>query len=217
MTNLNLGGNEFKNVKNIIFDLGGVIVDIDFHLTINAFKKLGIEEFDKIFTQFKQSVLFDKLDKGLVTPDEFRKGIRDITGVAISDIDFDKAWNAMLLDIPAKRIQVLQDLKSKYATFLLSNTNEIHLDFFFNKVKKEHRINEFASLFHKAYYSCRIGMRKPDAEIYSNVLIENNLIPSETLFIDDLDLNVEAAKSLGIHGYIMKKTDELSVLFKENI
>lgn len=192
--------NILSGIKNVIFDLGGVILNIDYQRTIERFKKLGINDFDKIYSQFKQTDLFDKYDKGLVQPKEFRERLTQFASQEIDDADFDNAWNAMLLDIPEERIEVLKKIRKHFNTYLLSNTNEIHLEFFFNYIKQAHGINNFEELFNKVYYSCRIEMRKPDLEIYQKVLNDNKLNPEETLFIDDTKLNTDAAISIGIRG-----------------
>jgi glucose-1-phosphatase len=213
MTNLIVGGKEFPKVRNLIFDLGGVIVNIDYQLTIHEFEKLGFENFDEIFGQLHQSHVFDKYDKGLISPSEFRQELRNASHLDISDDAFDKAWNAMILDLPEKRIQLLRNLRKDYTTFLLSNTNEIHLDYFFDFARRTLNITEFSSLFHKAYYSCRMGMRKPDPGIYQRVLNENRLVASETLFIDDTQANLDAAQKIGLQCYCMPKGEDLTNVF----
>ncbi|MDR4987474.1 MAG: hypothetical protein RG741_01385 [Bacteroidales bacterium] len=115
-----------NTVKNIIFDLGGVLLNIDYGLTIAAFKKLGVEDFDGFFTQAAQHKVFDRFDTGHVTPGEFRDRLRRLSGLNLSDRQIDDAWNAMLLDMPADRIKLLQKVRRNYRIFLLSNTNAIH-------------------------------------------------------------------------------------------
>lgn len=215
MGNLILGRKTYTNIKNIIFDLGGVIVNVDFKATIDAFSSLGFKNFDKVYSQFQQNPLFDLNDKGLVTPDEFRIGLMQAAGINISYKEFDQAWNAMIKELPLKRIELLKKLKTQYNTFLLSNTNAIHMDFFFNRTQKETGIESFSSLFHKPYYSYNIGMRKPDEEIYQKVLNENNLIPSETLFIEDTLHNIKTAELLGINTYHISHSEDIAELFKD--
>ena len=190
-----------QSIKNIIFDLGGVILNIDYRLTIDAFKNLGLSNFEEMFTQAQQVGLFDQLDKGLVTPAQFREGLRQISGVALSDKQIDDAWNAMLLDFPTKRLEVLMSVKNHYKTFLLSNTNAIHIEEYNKILQQTFGVGNLSVFFDKEYYSHIINMRKPDAETFEIILKENNLNASETLFIDDTQQHVEGAKKLGILAY----------------
>ncbi len=189
------------NIKNIIFDLGGVILNIDYHLTIDAYKNLGITDFESMFTQAQQVGLFDLLDKGLVTPAQFRDGLRQISGLALTDKQIDDAWNAMLLDFQPSKLNVLKGVKGHYRTFLLSNTNAIHIDEYNKILHNTFGFENLSVFFDKEYYSHLIHMRKPDAEAFEIILKENNLNPSETLFIDDTLQHVEGARKLGILAY----------------
>lgn len=215
-----MGGQIFKEkyligIKNIIFDLGGVIIGIDYHSTINRFKEIGVSNFDKMFGQFKQTELFDLYEKGLISPENFRESIKNISGISIQNDLFDNAWNAMILELPLRNIQLLRNLKKHYNTFLFSNTNEIHLDYFFNYVEQKLEVRDFESLFNKAYYSCRMNKRKPDIDSFQVILDENGLHASETLFIDDTIINIEGALKAGIKTYHLQKGEEICELFSE--
>jgi putative hydrolase of the HAD superfamily len=190
-----------KPLKNIIFDLGGVILNIDYHLTINAFKSLGIENFEEIFTQAKQVGIFDQLDKGIISPAQFREGIREISPVALTDSQIDWAWNALLLDFPPQRLDILRNVRKYYKTFLLSNTNAIHIEEYNKTLHRTCGVDNLSVFFDKVYYSHIINMRKPDAEAFEIILHENKLNPAETLFIDDSIQHIEGAKKLGIIAY----------------
>lgn len=215
MRDLILGEKRFENVKNIVFDLGGVIVNIDYQLTILKFKEAGIPDFDKVYGQYSQSELFDKFDKGTATPDEFRKGLQKIAKTHLSDKVFDNAWNTMIRQLPEENLKLLLKVKNKYQTFLLSNTNEIHLEFFFKYLKETFNIKSFNDYFNNVHYSCRMGMRKPDLEIYNKVTEINKLNPIETLFIDDTTINVDTAIEAKWQGYYMPKGKLISDVFNE--
>jgi len=204
------------NIKNIIFDLGGVILNIDYHLTIDAFVKLGFEDFDAVFTQAKQTGIFDKLDKGLVSPEEFRNGVRELSGKPFTDTQIDDAWNTLLLDFPIERLKLLEKIRDQYRTFLLSNTNQIHCDVYSNDLYRVYGVNDLSHFFEKVYYSHQIHMRKPDKEAYQLILEENKLNPEETLFIDDTEQHIEGAKAVGINAYHLKLKDGETIeeLFK---
>lgn len=188
-----------KNYKNIIFDLGGVILNIDYSLTESAFVDLGIKDFEKLFSQAKQKHLFDLFDKGAISPADFRNEIKKHLNSHLQNDVIDEAWNAMLLDLPKPRLDFLQKIKTTHRTFLLSNTNQIHIDSFHNYLKTHFGLDNLLGYFEKVYFSYEIGMRKPDAEIFKLVLEENNLNPQETLFIDDSLQHIEGAAKTGIN------------------
>ena len=204
-------------IKNIIFDYGKVIINLDFDLTRIAFEKEGVKNFNSLFTEFSQHPFFHLFDCGLISEEEFRMHLRTATGLELSDAVIDKCWNAMLMDIPLHRMKYLDELKKSYNTFLLSNTNSIHLNFISNYLQKEFQLNDISEKFNKAYYSCRVGMRKPDEKIYQLVLQENNLVAEETLFLDDSAVNVETAEQLGINVILMMPGDEIENKIKDFI
>lgn len=203
-------------IKNIIFDLGGVILNIDYIRTINIFKEYGINNFDEIYNQARQTKLFDKLDKGEITPADFRNEVRKLNPAThLTDEQIDQAWNAMLLDMPVERLDVLLALKSHYRTFLLSNTNEIHVPEFSGIVKKTIDKNDLSDFFEKAYYSNEMGMRKPNTDIYQFVLDKHGLAAYETLFIDDTIQNIEGAQKAGLHAYHLTNGETIDILFAD--
>jgi len=205
-------------IKNIIFDLGGVILNIDYNLTSEAFKRLGVNNFDQVYSQAKQSDLFDDLEVGKISAFEFRNKIREICKSDISDNNIDKAWNAMLLDLPAYRIEILKKAAKNYKTFLLSNTNEIHLMEYSKQLQNEYGIESLDNLFKRAYYSHEIGLRKPNVDIFAFVTKAQNLKAEETLFIDDSIQHIKGAMKFGLKTYFMdrSKNIELKDIFKKN-
>jgi putative hydrolase of the HAD superfamily len=201
------------NTKNIIFDLGGVILNIDYRLTSQAFQNLGLSDFDEKYSQAKQSHLFDRLETGKITPEDFRKKLKAYFSQTVSDTDMDNAWNAMLLDLPKQRIDLLKQLSKNYRLFLLSNTNIIHYRAYSAYLKQTFGKMIFDEIFEKQYLSFEIGMRKPDKQIFELVLNENNLRPSETLFIDDSIQHVEGAAKTGINAYHLQPTETIINVF----
>lgn len=188
-----------NHINTIIFDLGGVLFDIDYKLTREAFRKLGsTADFDTIYSQQKQAGVFDEFEKGNISPAQFREELRKWLPGTVTDKQIDKAWNALLIGFPPEKAQLLNKLKKKYNLFLLSNTNEIHLPEVRNMIGKVDAPGAFGNIFIKEYYSCRMGLRKPNKLIYERVVIENNLNPSATLFVDDLIQNIEGAKLTGL-------------------
>jgi len=204
-----------EGIKNIIFDLGGVIINLDTQRTINAMSELTGKNFDQFYSQSRQSELFNFLDKGQLSENDFFERLKkELSYKGGSDLLLE-AWNAMLLDVPEKRLDVLVEMKHNYNTFLLSNTCESHIDAFEAELYREHGVKNFNDYFDKVYYSCRVGLRKPDKEIFELVLRENNLIPEETVFIDDTIQHVQAAGSLGINSYLLQKNMEVGDLLKQ--
>lgn len=189
---------DLNQIRNIIFDLGGVIINIDYGKSIEHLQKLCKNNCNIAFSQKEQSHLFDVYETGVSSSEEFRDHLRQAYHIDAADEQIDDAWNAMLLDIPKERIDLLLELGKKYRIFLLSNTNAIHLKRFNEIVAHSFTIPSLDSLFEKSYYSHLVGKRKPDAAIFEQVLAENGLERSETLFIDDSIQHIESAKSIAI-------------------
>ncbi|HEY4797981.1 MAG TPA: HAD family phosphatase [Bacteroidia bacterium] len=193
------------SVKNIIFDFGGVILNIDNKLAEKSFERLGLKKFDQLYSQAAQKELFDELETGLISPDMFRKKIRNYISSDVSDLQIDNAWNSMLLDLPEERIELLEKLKPKYRLFLLSNTNEIHFAKFSAYMRNKFRRDLFSGLFEKAYLSFEVKMRKPNVAIFEHVLNQSGLKGDETLFIDDSFQHIEGAKKVGLRAVFLEK------------
>jgi len=187
-----------QGIKHIIFDLGGVILNIDCQLTDKAFTELGVKNFKELYSQFKGSSLFNGLETGHVSTEEFLEAMHKHVPATVTDEQLKTAWNAMLLDFPVQRLQLLQQLRQHYGLYLLSNTNAIHLEEFNRLLLESRGIPSLSSFFDRAYYSHEMGQRKPDKEAYQMVLDENGLMAAETLFIDDLAQNIEGAKAVGL-------------------
>ena len=187
-----------KEIKNIVFDLGGVILNIDYHKTAQAFNSLGCENFDEIYSQKQQKGLFDEFETGQIPSQEFINEILRVLPLGIEPKEVVDAWNAMLLNLPQERIDRLESLSQTHRIFLLSNTNQIHEEAFTKIIQNENGIKSFNHLFEKVYFSHYIGMRKPNREVFDFVLRENGLNPSETLFIDDSPQHLVGAEKAGI-------------------
>ncbi len=206
-----------SNYKNIIFDLGGVIINIDYDLTTKAFEALNLNNFDDLFSQARQTQLFDRYEKGMISSAEFKAELNKYGDDSLDAETIERCWNAMLLDLPGERLDLLKKIKTTHRTFLLSNTNEIHIDSINNYLQKTFGIADLSGYFEKMYLSYKVRMRKPDAEIFELLLKENNLLPEETLFIDDSIQHIEAAKKLGIQTYWLDvKKESIVELFKWN-
>ncbi|KAJ3274440.1 hypothetical protein HDV01_003044 [Terramyces sp. JEL0728] len=198
-----------KGTKNIIFDLGGVFIDVDYSKTKSAFESLGIHNFDNIFTQNSSTLLFKQLEIGQIQPLEFYSLFRKEAQLDITDKQIQDAWNGMLGEWFIDQLGFVETLP--YRIFLFSNTNEIHHDFFIDSLNNR---KDLVVVFEKVYYSHTYGQRKPDLVSFSGILKENGLEPSETVFIDDSQKNVEAARKVGIHGIYLKPPQKVSSLFQ---
>ena len=202
---------KLKKIKHIIFDLGGVILNIDYHLTVAAFKKIGISNSKFFYSKKNQNKIFNDIETGKISESMFLENIRNLTKKAkIQDVK--KAWNSMLLDLPRERVNSIKKLQNRYSIFLLSNTNQIHITALKNKIGKK-RWHEFTSIFNKIYLSHETGFRKPDQKSFQYILEEQKLNPKDVLFIDDSFQHTEAAKQLGIKCHYLKKGEDIITLF----
>lgn len=185
-------------IKNIIFDLGGVILDIDYQKTITAFEGLGFYDFNTHYTQAKQAGIFDDFEEGRISAQAFITHLKPMLPKDVCDSQIQSAWNALLLDWSHEKIEFIKSLKNKYKLFLFSNTNAIHKACFEQTLRDQIGLHSLDELFHKSYYSHEFGMRKPHPESFQRILDENGLLAQETLFIDDSIQHVEGANNAGL-------------------
>ncbi len=204
--------NNESKIHNIIFDFGGVILNISHKNLEDAFHNLGIDNFDYLFSQAVQNELFQKFEKGEILPLEFRNEVRKMTGIEVEDDVLDYTWNRIIGDYPRHRIHLLKQIRPNYKLFLFSNTNVIHYTYYIQKFRNEFGY-EFSSLFDNAYWSFRMGKRKPDAASFQAILNQEKLVPDETLFIDDSAQNIAAAAQLGLLTFHLKEGMDVSDIF----
>lgn len=185
----------------IIFDLGGVILDIDISKTNEAFRALGFEKIDDYFGLGHAGYFFRDYEEGTIADDEFVNKVRQKIGEQVSEEEVIGAWNALLGEFPEDRIRYLEKLKEHYRLFLFSNTNGLHLKAFKKIFERSFAGRNLDELFEKAYYSHLEGFRKPDSKGFHHIVKENNLEPRKTIFVDDALVNVEAARKAGLKGF----------------
>lgn len=204
---------DLTNIKNIIFDLGNVLLNLNFEASITAFQKLGLGD-DIVNNQHAYAdPVFYELEVGKITPAEFRERVRTVLkNHNCSDKQIDDAWSAMIKDIPPRRVKKLQELGKKYEIYLFSNTNEIHIKKLLREFKKEHNI-EFPSLFKKVYYSHEIHDRKPNLSSFEKVIQLSGVNPEESLFVDDLEKNIIGAREAGLQTFWLKEGMEMAEVF----
>ena len=202
-----------KNIKNIVFDLGGVLVDLDFKSAINGLQKAGFANVKEQLMAFDRDGIFQKFELGEISADEFRASIRENSNVSLTDEEVDSLWNLMLLEIPREKLELILDLRSKYMVYLLSNTNSIHWDYVCKNAfnYRGFRVNDY---FEKTFLSFEMHLAKPDKAIFEKMLEDANLLAEETLFIDDSEANCKAAAEVGIHAHHYHIGDDLSKIFE---
>ncbi|MEX0636229.1 MAG: HAD family phosphatase [Ferruginibacter sp.] len=201
-----------NQIRNIIFDLGGVLLNINYQKTAEAFEQLGFQQFNSMYTQYTADEVFGKLETGNISNKDFYNSLLAKAAQPISEKDVEIAWNAMLLDFRIESLAKLRQLKQDYQLFLLSNTNDIHYKAFqtiFTQSTGEATIDHY---FHKAYYSHKVGLRKPNADNYQFVAADAGLKPTETLFIDDSYNNIAAAASLGFQTHLLLEGEKIETL-----
>ena len=202
-----------KNIKTIIFDLGAVILNISYQNTIDEFEKLGIKNAKSFYSKKSQANLFNQIEIGKISEIDFlaelQKRMPNANLKQIKD-----AWNAMLLDLPEKRVNLIRKLKHNFSIILMSNTNAIHISALKSKLGiKDY--NKFYNLFDKVYYSHKIGLRKPHAKAFKLILNENKLIANEVLFIDDSPQHIKGAEEIGIKTYHLSENEDINNLFAD--
>ena len=196
-------------IKNILFDLGGVLYDIRYQNVPEAFARLGFTDFDTHFTQAAQSGPIDLFEEGKISVPEFRDYIRTLTDAPMTDQQIDDAWNAIIIDVPEYRIKMLEELESQYNLYLFSNTNQLNCDKFSELLSKKFGYNIFERYFKKYFFSHEIHLRKPKVEAFQFVLSEAGINPDETLFIDDTVRHIEGARQTGLHTYLLPKGEDV--------
>ena len=204
------------NLKNIIFDLGNVLFSIDYKKTQQAFEKLGYNNFAEMYSQFAADALFEKLETGTITNAAFYAKMIDSHGGTVTEEQINTAWNCMLVNWRTKSLYFLDNLSKKYKIYLLSNTNDIHLQEVIKLLKEQTGRESIDELFTVAYYSHKINYRKPNADIFEFVLKDAGLNASETLFIDDLENNIETAAKLGFKTYQLPEGETIEELDYES-
>ncbi len=186
-------------IKNLMFDLGGVIMDIKRENAVDALKGIGLRNAGEMLGIYGQKGIFLALEKGEITPAEFRTELRKEIDGTVTDEQIDEAFGKFLIGIPENRLLQLEELKKSYNIYLLSNTNPI---MWYNII-----LDEFKKTGHNIIYyfddliaSFDVRAYKPDAEIFLKAAEKFRIKPSETLFYDDSLANVKAAEALGFAG-----------------
>ncbi|MDR1719292.1 MAG: HAD family phosphatase [Dysgonamonadaceae bacterium] len=201
-----------QKFKNIVFDLGGVIITLDHQEALRRFKEIGVERIEEFLDPYLQKGIFLDLEAGRLSKQAFYEALRNETGKNLSDAEIDYGWLGFIKDVPVEKLTMLETLRKNYKLYLLSNTNPVVMTWAhspaFSSFGKS--IDEY---FDKLYLSFEIGMLKPDRKIFEFVIEDSGINPAETLFIDDGVRNIEAAKQCGMNVYLAKNGEDLHHLF----
>lgn len=197
-----------KKIDALLFDLGGVLIDVNYHKTIDAFAQLGVQNPSNLYNQFGQNQLFDQYEKGEVSSKFFLEKLKTLTKIDTIESDIVTAWNAMIGDFPNEKLDFIADLSQHNPCFLLSNTNEIHLKKAIENLQKT-AFKNLDDLFIKCYYSHIIGKRKPEVETFKWVVDQMGIEASKVLFIDDSPQHIEGAKKAGLQVIYYKEASDL--------
>jgi putative hydrolase of the HAD superfamily len=203
-----------EGIKNLLFDFGGVIVGLDKSAAVKRFKEIGANSIEDYLNEFRQTGIFLELEEGKISLDEFHNKFRDTFGENISDEEIDSGWMSFLTYIPEYKLELLDQLRKTYKVYLLSNTNPV--------ISKWAHSKEFSpsgrpidSYFDKCYLSFEIGCAKPEAGIYEFVISDSGINPSETLFFDDGQSNLDAAAKFGFKTRLVNQEEDLRKIFEK--
>jgi len=200
-----------KSVSTLIFDLGGVIINLDLPRCIQNIKKLGVPTIESYLSNFGQKEFFLQFEKGDIDTIAFRNEIRKLCDRELSDNEIDDAWCSFLVDIPTERLELLEKLRSKYKLLLLSNSNPLHVEVSVANalIGTGKTIRDY---FDKCYFSYEMGLTKPDPNIFKTLLTDAGIEASECLFLDDGPKNIEAANALGMQTHFVTQGENLDFL-----
>ena len=202
-------------IKNLVFDLGGVLLDIDFKRTFDGFNDLGMHKASELNDHPDVLGLFMALERGERSPENFRKRFRVLTGFGGCDNDLDTAFNALLVGFVPERVARVQELSKNFNTYILSNTNAIHCEHYNKMLFDTMVIKNLDHLVKKAYYSHDLGSRKPEKEIYLRMLEDSGIRAGESLFIDDRQENLDAARKVGFEVMLVDEENTILEAIKE--
>jgi HAD superfamily hydrolase (TIGR01509 family) len=201
---------DLKGIRNIILDLGGVILELDVDRSIRALKDLGFPGLERLDIIFSKYPFFLAFETGKITADQFIDAVIEQLKDHTPREKIIDAWNAMILGFRPDTIDLLKKLREKYRIFLLSNTNAIHEIHYNQQLYAEHGIHNLKDIFEKVYYSHDLKMRKPDHEIFRHVLADSRLDAGETLYVDDTEVHVNAARDLGVLAFHLQSPQRLT-------
>ena len=201
-------------IKNIVFDLGGVIITLDRNEAVRRFQQIGLKHAEELLDSYHQKGAFLALEEGRLTPEEFYDEIRKIAGKYISKEDIDYGWMGFIGDVPAYKLDMLEELRKSCKIYLLSNTNPVIMSWALSPQFSE-KGKSLDQYFDKMYLSYEVGVTKPHHKIFEHLISDSGIIPSETLFIDDGIANIEVGKALGMRVFQANNGGDFRHIFTE--
>ena len=206
---------QFNNISTLIFDFGGVLINLNIDRCIQNFKQLGLENFENLLSNFGQKDFFLKFEKGEIGVVEFRDEIRKLSKNNLRDEEIDAAWCSFLCDIPSEKLVLLFELKKRFRIVMLSNTNPLHIEVSAKKefAKTNKTISDY---FDACYLSYEMKMVKPNADIFEKLLKDEQVQANRCLFLDDGPKNIEQGKKMGFNTYLVDVEEDLSFLLAPN-
>lgn len=197
------------NIKAIIFDLGGVIINLDEGATVKAFAELANHSVEQVMRNYQSSDAFKQYEMGLITSEAFRQEVRSMMTTNAEDVAIDQAWNAMLGEIPMARLELLLELQKDYEVMILSNTNSIHEKAFNQTLKAVSGKESLHDFAHQVFFSHELNMRKPNTDIYEEVLKRSGFKAGDCIFLDDKPENLRGAEEVGLNTFHVTTPDDI--------
>jgi len=203
-----------KGIKNIVFDLGGVIITLDRGEAVKRFCNAGLEDAEELLSAYHQKGIFLDLEEGKLSQDEFYEAVRKQAGRFVSKETIDAGWMGFMKEVPGYKMVMLEELRRKgYRLYLLSNTNPVIMDWA-STTAFSPQGKSIYEYFDKLYLSYQIGYTKPGPEIFQFMFDDSGMIPSESLFIDDGKANVEMGEQLGMKTYLAINGEDFRQIFE---
>jgi epoxide hydrolase-like predicted phosphatase len=204
---------KLEGVKNLLFDFGGVIINIEKAGAVKRFKEIGVDKIEEYLGEFRQEGIFLALEEGKLSREDFYDEFRKLAGKNISNADIDSGWMAFLTGIPEYKFQLLEELRKDYNLLLLSNTNSIIMEWGESKEFSPSG-KSISAYFDQVFFSYKIGYTKPDKEAFEIVLKESGIKAEETLFLDDGQSNLDTAEQFGFKTYLVDQNEDLRKVFE---
>ncbi len=201
-----------SNIKNIIFDIGGVLVDLDLERCLESFKAIGFEDAKSMVSCYHPASFFGAMERGEITIDQFCDEIRKASGVNMTNEQISAAYSSLLVEIPIEKLRLIKSLRDRgFKIYALSNISELLM----NYVLKFFEADSLSAddYFDKMFLSYQMGVMKPDPKIYELLISQSGIDPSQTLFIDDAEKNITAAREFGLQVYLASAKEDFSHLF----
>lgn len=203
-------------IRNIIFDFGGVLYDIRYQNIPEAFERCGLHNFEEIYSKQHQNDVMDQYEEGLISTEALRTYIHSLTDSTLTDQQIDDCWNAILLGFPTRHEEMLRKVSQQYNLYLFSNTNQLNYEQFRAAMREQFGFDIFDKYFQRCYFSQLMHIRKPKEEGFRKIIAENNLVPADTLFIDDSPQHLVGARACGLQTIHLQDGIDVTELFDES-